>query len=160
MVNSIKHLINQYNLQTRLFSNVTTGVNDTQAQQQMNPNTNHIAWLAGHTVSTRYMLANALGLQEKEPFPELYENGKGMDKTAKYPAMAELTRDWGSVSEKVGAALNNLTEEALQNKMPFAVPTGDTLGDFITFIIHHEAYTIGQMGISRRFFGLDAMKYN
>ena len=69
MSNSIKHLVNQFDLQTRLFNNVTTGINDADAQKQLNENTNHVAWLAGHTASTRHMLAGALGIQVSEPFP-------------------------------------------------------------------------------------------
>ncbi len=160
MTNSIKHLISQFNLQTRLFNNVTVGVTDSDAQTQMNENTNHAAWLTGHIVSTRFMLANVLGLNVKEPFPALFENGKGLDKAAKYPSMAELTKDWKDLSEKMVVALSSLNEAALENKMPRPVPTGDTIGDFIAFLIHHEAYTIGQLGISRRFFGLEGMKYS
>ena len=160
MSNSIKHLIDQFNLQTRLFNNVTIGIGDDDAQKQLNSNTNHIAWLTGHIVSTRFGLAKGLGLPVQEPFPELFENQKGLDKQAKYPSMQELTKDWNSLAEKIGNVLNSLTEEALQSKMPRTVPTGDTLGDLICFLMHHEAYTIGQLGISRRFFGLEAMKYN
>ncbi len=160
MTSSIKHLISQFNLQTKLFTNVTVGLTDSDAQKPLNGNTNHAAWLTGHIVSTRYMLANVLGLDVKEPFPALYENGKGLDKTAKYPAMSDLTKDGNALSEKMVTALSSLSEEALNNKMPRPVPTGDTLGDFIAFLIHHEAYTIGQLGISRRFFGLEAMKYS
>ena len=160
MSNSIKHLINQFNLQTRLFNNVTVGISDAAATTPMNENTNHAAWLIGHIVSTRYMLAGALGLKEAEPFPDLYGNGKGMDKTAPYPSMVDLTKDWAAISEKVSAALGSLSEEALATKMPRPVPTGDTLGDLISFLIHHEAYTIGQLGIYRRFHGQEAMKYS
>ncbi|MFN0276658.1 MAG: DinB family protein [Chitinophagales bacterium] len=160
MSNSIKHLINQFNLQTRLFNNVTSNITDADAGKSMNENTNHIAWITGHIVSTRYMLANALGQNVQEPFPTFFENGKGMDKTATYPSMQDLTKDWGFISEKVTTALAGLTDEATDTKMPQPVPTGDTLGDFIAFLAHHEAYTIGQLGIYRRFHGLDSMKYN
>ena len=160
MSNSIKHLINQFNLQTRLFNNVTAGVSDADSLQSLNDNTNHIAWLTGHTVSTRFMLANALGLNVQEPFPSIFENGKGRDKMITYPSMTELTKDWNSVSEKIAGALSAISEEALQAKMPRPFPTGDTLADMISFIMHHEAYTIGQLGISRRYFGLEAMQYN
>lgn len=159
MSNSIKHLVSQFNLQTRLFNNVTVGVNDDHSHVQMNNNTNHIAWLTGHTVSTRYMLANVLGLRVQEPFPTYFENGRGIDKNVKYPSMGELTKDWTTISEKIEPVLKNLSEEALDNTAPFSVPTGNTLGDFISFLMHHEAYTIGQLGISRRYVGLDAMKY-
>ncbi|MDB5051303.1 MAG: hypothetical protein JWO30_4374 [Fibrobacteres bacterium] len=106
------------------------------------------------------MLANVLGIQVQEPFPNLYQNGKGMDTSAKYPSMKELTKDWNSISETVITALNAISDEALDKKGPQPVPTGDTLGDFVSFIIHHEAYTLGQLGIFRRFHGMEPMKYN
>jgi hypothetical protein len=160
MSNSIKHLINQFDLQTRLFNNVTTGINDADAQKPLNENTNHVAWLAGHVASTRYMLAGALGIQTAEPFPDIFGNGKGLQKDVKYPSIKESTKEWNALSEKISTALKNLPEEALGNKMPQMFPTGDTFGDFISFLNHHEAYTIGQIGIARRFFGNEAMKYN
>jgi uncharacterized damage-inducible protein DinB len=159
MANTIKYLINQFDLQSRLFKNATAGISDADSGKPMNPNTNHIAWLTGHTVSTRYSLANALGSQVQEPFPNLFRNEKGMDKSAKYPSMNELTKDWNSISETLNAALNAVSDEALDKKIPRPVPTGDTLGDLVSFIIHHEAYTLGQLGIYRRFHGLEPMKY-
>jgi len=156
----MKQLINQFNLHTRLFNNVIEGIPDGNAVQSMTANTNHIAWLTGHIVSTRYMLAGVLGLSEKEPYPSLFEKGKGMEKDAVYPSMNELTKDWNSVSLKIVEALKNLSAEALDTKMPRPVPIGDTLGDFISFLMHHEAYSIGQIGLYRRYFDLDPMKYN
>ncbi len=159
MSERVKSLISQYNLQTQLMRNVTSGINDTDAQSRLNENTNHIAWLTGHIVSTRFMISGVLGDPSNEPFAELFENGKGLDASAQYPSMEALMKDWDSISEKNLALLENLTEEALIQKMPRPVPTGDTLGDFLSFLMHHEAYTIGQIGIARRFFGLEAMSY-
>jgi len=160
MSNSSKYFAGQLNLQTKLFNNATVGVSDADSTTRLNDHTNHIAWLSGHVVSTRYMLASVFGLSAQEPFPTLFTNGKGLDPDATYPSMAELRKDWDSISAQLASAVENLTEEALGQKMPNPVPTGDTLGDFLNFILHHEAYTIGQLGIARKFFGLEAMKYN
>jgi hypothetical protein len=159
MAGTLKYLINQFDLQSRLFRNVTAGISDADSVKTLNRNTNHIAWLTGHSVSTRYQLADALGLQVREPFPSLFENSKGMDKSAQYPAMKELTKDWDSISGILLSALKALSEEALEKKLPQPAPTGDTFGDFVSFIIHHEAYTLGQLGIYRRFHGMEPMKY-
>lgn len=156
----MKAIITQFDLQTRLFKNVTTEVNDSDAQTQMNGNTNHMAWLTGHTVSARYTLANVLGITDQEPYPHLFAQGKGIDSDTTYPSMDDLRKDWDTISEKIRAVLEGLDEAALNQKAPFPVPTGDTIGQFVPFMMHHEAYTIGQMGIVRRFHGLDAMKYN
>jgi DinB family protein len=159
MADPLKYLINQFHLQTRLFNNVTVGISDADSINPMNRNTNPIAWMIGHSVSTRYQLANVLGIQVQEPFPDLFSNQKGMDKSAEYPSVKELTRDWNSISESLENTLHAVSEEALAEKMPRPVPTGDTLGDFVSFIIHHEAYTLGQLGIYRRFHGMEPMKY-
>lgn len=150
-----KYLINQFDLQSRLFHNVTAGIPEAYAGMPMNRHTNHVAWLAGHTVSTRYMLANTLGIQAQEPFPELFRDGKGMDRSAEYPPMRELTKDWDPISAAVKGALNALDDQGLDGKAPM----GDTLGDYVSFLMHHEAYTLGQLGIFRRFHGLEPMKY-
>ena len=160
MTDAMKYLAGQFKLQTRLFNNVTAEVSEADSKQSLNSNTNNMAWLAGHSVSTRYMLAQILGLSVSEPFPALFANGKGLDKTAAYPSMSELTNDWNTISAQIETALNTLPAEALHNKMPQPVPTGDTLGDFLAFLMHHEAYTIGQLGLARRFYGLQAMTYN
>jgi len=160
MTNTLKLLISQFKLQTRLFKNVTIGITDPGSLKQFYENANHVAWLTGHIVSSRYLLAGLIGLKEAEPFAELFLNGKGMDKNSIYPPMAELTKNWDSLSEKIAAALDSITDETLSSKLPRPVPSGDTVGDFIAFILHHEAYTIGQIGIYRKFQGLGAMSYN
>ena len=160
MADSIKYLVAQFNLQTKLFNNVTIGVEGKHAQYQMNDSSNHIAWLVGHLVSTRFMLAKVLGLPSEEPFPEFFGNGKGIDTNIIYPTIKELTENWNVVSDSIANALIGLNEEAIKQKMPRPVPLGDTLGDFMAFLMHHEAYTIGQVGLLRRAVGLPAMKYN
>ena len=159
MTNTVKLIISQFHLQTRLFKNVTDGITDGQSTRQMFPGANHPAWLTGHIVSSRFLFANLLGLKESEPFPALFQNGKGMDTEAKYPSMQNLKKDWESISEKIASALQNISDEALSAKLPNPVPSGNEVGDFVAFILHHEAYTIGQIGIYRRFLGLPAMSY-
>ena len=154
------HLVNMFNLQTRLFNNVTADISDEDAGKQPNGHTNHIAWLTGHIVSTRYMLANSIGLSEQEPFPDFFGNGKGRDDSASYPLMSDLVSGWNSLADKIAEKLGSMDEESLSTEMPRAVPTGNTLGDFISFLIHHEAYTIGQIGILRRYWNMEAMKYS
>lgn len=159
MAEAIKYLINQFDLQSKLFRNVTAEISDDRSIEPINRNTTHIAWLTGHTVSTRYDLAKVLGIRVQEPFPDLFRNGKGVDKAAYYPSMKELTRDWESISGTLKSALETISEEALDAKRPQPVPDDVTIGDYISFILHHEAYTLGQLGLFRRFHGLEPMKY-
>lgn len=157
---TIDAIMNQLELQTRLFHNSVDGISDHDALRQMNTNTNHVAWLTGHLVSSRYFLAGVLGLHVQEPFPELFAERKGLQINAKYPSQEELTKDWNFISDLLMMKLKTLSSEELNEKIAFGVPTGDTLEALIAFISHHEAYTIGQIGLYRRYFGYPGMKYS
>ena len=158
---AISAVIDQLNLQTRLFKNVVSEIKDADASKRFTDSTNHVAWLAGHTVSTRYMLANMFGVKASEPYPELFANGKGLDATATYPSLSELTKDWDSISASVISRLNELSDSDIAAAAPFPLPVADaTMKGFVSFIAHHEAYTIGQLGLLRRLNGYPAMQYN
>lgn len=158
MDDRISSAITQCELQTRLFRNVLDGMEEHWTDSPKGAN--HAAWLAGHLVSTRHMMANVSGLQIAEPNPELFGNGKGLETKANYPGLSTTISHWQGISHKLSPHLRGLSPETLARKAPFATPAGETLADFFTFLMHHEAYHIGQLGILRRYFGKEAMKYN
>lgn len=157
---AITDLIGQFKLQEKLFINVTSEIKNEDSHKKMNQNTNHLSWLIGHTVSTRYMILNVLGVNISEPFPDLFAQGKGMQDNVTYPVISELIKEWNSVSGKLEEKLNSLTDSELEANAPFPTPLGASIKSFISFCSHHEAYTIGQIGLYRRFHGYSAMKYN
>ena len=74
--------------------------------------------------------------------------------------MDELTKGWDDIGKKLTTHLSEMTDEELNKPSPFPIPTGNnTLQGLAAFISHHEAYTIGQLSIFRRFLGLSAMSY-
>jgi hypothetical protein len=159
-VSPIADLLGQFKLQERLFTNVIADISDEHSHQRMNQNTNHMAWLIGHVVSTRYMILNVVGGNASEPFPDLFAQGKGLQENVTYPSVKDLSKDWNKVSQLMEEKLNALSETDLNAKAPFPTPCGTSIKDFISFCAHHEAYTLGQMGLYRRFHGYSAMKYN
>jgi uncharacterized damage-inducible protein DinB len=53
-----------------------------------------------------------------------------------------------------------MNESKLQEKVRFKFPIEDnTKFGALTFMVQHETYHIGQLGILRRALGLPAMKY-
>ncbi|HWY38915.1 MAG TPA: DinB family protein [Bacteroidia bacterium] len=156
----ITDLIGQFKLQEKLFTNVASDIKNEDSHKKINQNTNHLAWLIGHTVSTRYMLLNVLGVNISEPFPDHFAQGKGMQENVTYPPVNELIKNWSSVSKELEEKLHSLSESELGANAPFPTPLGPSIKDFISFCSHHEAYTIGQMGLYRRFHGYPAMKYS
>jgi hypothetical protein len=161
MKNTISPIIQQYKLQTRLLINAAEGIGEKISQQRVSSLSNHVAWITGHVVSTRFMLSQVLGLPVQEPFPEMFGKGKGMDENIAYPGMDELIKEWPVISEKFLSKLSELTDAQLESDSPIKIPVEDqTLGGFIAFLAHHEAYHIGQIGLARRIFALPAMKYS
>lgn len=156
----LTNVIAMYSMQTRLFNNAMSGITTEQSLIRPSENNNHVAWLAGHTVSTRYMASMMAGAPKEEPYPELFAQGKGIQDSG-YPSIEDLTKDWNPISEHFIGALNNLDAAALSAEPPFPTPIGiNSIAGFLTFLAHHEAYTIGQIGYLRKFLGHEAMKYD
>lgn len=158
---TLQPVIEAFKMQTRLFLNTTRDITEEHAKAHFGGSPNHIAWITGHLVSTRYMLSTILGLIDREPYPELFETGKGIQYDITYPSMEKLTAGWEEFAEKLIDRLESLTEDELQADPPIQTPIADnTLRGFITFICHHEAYHIGQLSILKRYFGYEPVSYS
>lgn len=157
---SLQPLIEAFKLQTRLFKNVTKDISDEHAKGNFGGSPNNIAWITGHLFSTRFMLGTVLGLTDREPFPELFERGKGIQEGVEYPSLEELTAGWDDFATKIIDRLESMSEDDLMAEAPVQTPISEnTLRGFITFLCHHEAYHIGQLSLARRHFGYEAMSY-
>jgi hypothetical protein len=153
-------LLIQHALHTILFRNVIEGVNDKDANTRINE-ANHIAWLAGNLVSLRYKLVNALGISIEQKFPSLFKNNKGIQNDIVYPSLKDLEEDWNHISPILEEKLGSISEEELNDVQPFPIPalTDKTFFASLTFLLHREAYGIGQIALLRRVFGYEAMSY-
>lgn len=159
MGNKLDLLISQFELHTKLYNNAVEGLEEVRTNR-LNDYTNHAAWLAGHIVSSRYFIGSLLGVTDQEPHPEIFGQGKGIDTSFDYPSIEVDAKDFNDYSPKVLEAFKSFPEEKLNEKAPIPAPTGDTIGALVTFLLHHEAYHIGQLGILRKYFGKEAMKYS
>lgn len=154
----LEWVINTFDLHTRLFKNAVFGMEE-HRNDRLSPATNHDAWLAGHLVSTRYGLANMIGLSAQEPFPDLFSQGKAIDPTTRYPELNDQIESWDKISPMIIERLGELDAETLDGPAPFESPMGNTLISFIAFMCHHEAYHLGQMGFLRKYFGHTPLSY-
>jgi uncharacterized damage-inducible protein DinB len=150
----------QFDLHTRLFNNVLDGIDDAEADQRASQTVNHIKWLAGHLLATRYGFKELGGLDVENPYAELFAHGKPIDDHATYPPLDDIRERWNAISSKISEAFVNLPSEIADGPSPVNVPVGDmTLGGFLSFLMHHEAYHLGQMGILRKYLGKEGMNY-
>jgi hypothetical protein len=154
-------LISLYDFHTKLFYNVLVDISDKDANNRLGTRANHIAWIAGSLVNTRYALANALGIGMKQSSGKLFENNKGIQDSVTYPGLAEFKKDWENISTVLKDALVNISEDQLNGPDPFDMPGGDyTFLDTLIMCTDRESYCIGQIGLYRRLLGYEAMKYD
>ena len=148
------------NLNTRLFLATFDGVDDAIAIRRPNDQTNHMAMIACHVLDARYFLASNTGCESEKPFKEVLDAERFED-IVKFPTVNEITDAWNDISRILAESLPKLDhgELAKDSTQPFPVEDGSVLGS-ITFLLEHESYHIGQLGLLRRFFGLPAMKYS
>lgn len=150
-----------YDYHTKSYPNSIESISDQDANNRLDTQANHIAWIAGSLVQQRYALANAIGIEDKQTSHELFQNFKGIQDGITYPPLAEFKSDWEGISPVLKNKLIGLSEDELNSPDPFEMPGGDfTLFDVITFLIDRESYCIGQLGLYRRLLGYEAMKWN
>ena len=157
---SAQTLAAQFDLHTRLFNNVLVGITDAEANGRARDTVNHLTWLAGHLTSTRFGMGKIAGLEEQDPWSDLFSHGHSISDEADYPSIEAIKAKWDAISGVISAGLAHLPDEVLGNPAPSKTPIDDgTLGGMLAFLMHHEAYHIGQMGFLRKYLGKDAMSY-
>ena len=147
-------------LHTRLFINTIADLDDGAAVVRPNGRTNSIAFIGGHLVETRAWMARLLGLDVPAPFGGELEHETGIDKILALPSVTAIREQWEDVSRLILARLDDVTadELAAPSGQRFPVVSGSMLGA-LTFLMHHEAYHIGQLGYLRKFVGYPPMSY-
>ena len=157
---SISAIINQLNLQSRLFKNVLADIKSGDTSKRVADTLNHVSWQAGHIVFARYNMAGLLGIKDANPYGELYANFKPLDPAVKYPTIEDAKIKFDEITAKLMPALESVTDDQLAGPLPFKIPFDENnVRGMIAFISHHEAYHIGQLGVLRRSLGYEPMKY-
>lgn len=142
-----------------LVVNAASGWENNNWENRPENATNHAAWVVGHMVSARHLIGMMAGLQSPEPHAEVFGQGKGYDPEVSYPSLETCLSDWNNIAAQSATAVANMPEAALAAEAPLATPMGKTVGDMIAFLTHHEAYHLGQLGILRKYHGMDSMSY-
>lgn len=158
-------LLIQFDLHQRLFNNVLQGLSDEETNLRLKgfPQTNHVKYLAGHLLNAQYGLAKIAGLKPEFKWNELFAvmgNSAAKDNFP-YPNIEEIIAEWNGLYKPIREGLKKLTMEQINSKPPEPFDTAsDSVGQFWTFISHHQAYHIGQIGILRKALGKQPLSYN
>ena len=147
----------QFDFHTRLFNNALKDISENEANEKMEHKVNNIKWLAGHLVGTRMLLRDLAGLKEDGRFTVF---GKGFDPQIDHPTLHEIKSKWNEIALPLRVALNNLTDSHLETDGPSWLPVEEkNIKGFLAYIMHHEAYHLGQIGMLRRQIGKSPMGF-
>jgi uncharacterized damage-inducible protein DinB len=146
-------------LNTRLALNALRDLSDDEARRRLFPGVNSAAFIAAHLVDARHYLLKLLGAPRPNPMDALGEV-KNEDEVAALPPLGELRAAWLEVGGWLRATLVDLTEEeaAREVEQQFPLDLPGALGA-VVFLLHHESYHVGQLGLLRRQLGHPAMSY-
>jgi len=160
MADELTPLRQMARLHTRLFLNALDGVDDDAAARRPEGRTNNITFVALHTLDARCWLAGLLGEPVTHPFDEQLKDVESVDDLDTLPPLAEVRAAWREASASFEALLDRLNAADLAgpSPMPFPIDDTTTLGGLV-FMLHHEAFHVGQLALLRRYVGLDALSY-
>ncbi|HEV2349641.1 MAG TPA: DinB family protein [Terriglobia bacterium] len=155
MTPEILNIAHQFKTNTGLFKRTTEGIPRERWLEKPGKDSNHLLWVAGHVTFSRGQIVNTLGTPWTDPWAGLFAGGTKPAEQNSYPDPVEIARVWDEVSEKLAAALEAATPEALAKPAPAGrAPQFDGLvSGKIAFLSLHEAYHMGQMGFLRKWLG-------
>jgi hypothetical protein len=164
-----KVLLDQYDLHNVLYNNVIADISDEESNRSVADPMNSVKWLAGHTLWAQRNLANIGGANVETLWRDHFHTKQGGTPEdfnappSKLPTLQQIKDKWNEDGPIIRKALENLPDAALETviNIPHPIfPFDNTLAGLWAFINHHQAYTIGQIGIIRRGLAKDAMKYS
>ncbi len=159
-----KLLLQQFDLHQQLYHNALDGFTNAETNQRPHGDTNmnHVKYLAGHLLNSRYSLSMIAGLKPKVKWNELFAvmaQSEAKD-NYNYPSIEEIIEEWNALYEPTRKGLSQLSKGELADIPPPPFDkVAETKGNLWAFINHHQAYHIGQISILRKAFGKKPMSY-
>lgn len=157
---TVQPLYELLRLNTKLLTNCLDGLDDEAARRRIDDKTNNVAFITCHLVDARYFLATYLGLEAVNPLKEVLEGLKSIEDFTEFPLIREVLAAWEDVSGLLAERLQHLEPADLEAKSSQKFPIADdTVLGGIAFLIQHDSYHIGQLGLLRKSLGLQPMSY-
>lgn len=160
MTPSLQALARGFRLGTRLLRNVLEGVSEADAARRVHQDANSFVFVAAHAVDVRYYLAGLLGVEMENPLEGALGEAAGIDDVTRMPTLAEVEEALGAVSGPLEERIAALHPGELAGPSPVKFPIDDgTLEGAILFLLQHESYHVGQLGLLRKLLGHEALSW-
>jgi len=147
-----------FRLNTGLLRNALAGVDDASARRKLHPDINPVAFLVIHLLDARFSMARMIGAPAENPHQAAWDAASSFDALPGVPPLEELLALWLRVSTALAERWPRMTaaDLAAPASHPFPVADPSRLGG-LAFLLQHESYHLGQLGLLRRMLGLPAM---
>jgi hypothetical protein len=147
-------------LNTDLVRNCLEGVTADDALRRPIPRGNNLAFIVAHLVDARHFLAKLLGRPLENPLTATLGDVSTIEEVKDLPSLDELRAMWGAISGHLEECLLSAPPETLAAEVDqlFPIADGSVLGA-VTFLLQHESYHVGQLGLIRKSLGYEAMSY-
>jgi hypothetical protein len=156
MDQAIAHVLGLMDIVDNLYAKALHGLDPAELTRTPSENSNPMVWMAGHLAQTRVRLGRLLGVEREVPWPSLFQRGSRPPESERYPALADIRREWDQAGVALRTRLRSMSDEELYGELEVKIPSTDgTLEGAIVFALFHEGYHVGQMGYVRRTLGKD-----
>ncbi len=141
-----------------LLDRSLAGLTREQGLSRLGAGTNPLLWMAAHLTTTRFGLAQLIGVDAQRPWDGRFVRGSELGDLAAIPEQAEILATFRRVSELLAVRLSALGDAELDAPSPRAFPIEDkSLLGGLGFLAYHEAYHLGQMAVVRKALGLGGL---
>jgi uncharacterized damage-inducible protein DinB len=154
MDQAIAHVVGLMDIVDNLYAKALHGLDPAELTRTPSENSNPMVWMAGHLAQSRVRLGRLLGVEQEVPWPSLFQRGSPAPESERYPALADIRREWDTAGAALRTRLRSMNDAELYGELQVKIPSTDgTLRGAIVFALFHEGYHVGQMGYVRRTLG-------
>jgi uncharacterized damage-inducible protein DinB len=150
-------LVEIFNLNTRLFRELTDNLSDEQARERPSNETYSIVFLACHLVEARDCLARLVGIEKTRSLAEVLQSVTTVVELNNEPPLDQVKEAWEEVTALLWERIPCLSSDSLDQESSdrFPLDNSSVFGGLV-FLLHHESYHIGQLAFLRRYLGVGA----
>lgn len=160
MVSALRPLAASARLNHRLYLNCLADLDDALASRQASGGGNDILFIALHVLDARGFLIRQLGGRAETPFSAMLAKVTSARDLHERPPVESVRRAWIDLEPRLMRRCAAVTATALAKAAKLRFPIDDpTVLGAVAFLLQHESYHIGQLGLLRKYLGLDPMKY-
>jgi len=150
----LKPILEQMRLNHGLLQCAVRDMSEQDLAARTDDKGNSVAWIAGHLAGSRHIMAGLVGLEEQNPFGNLYIRGAEVRPDSDYPPVSEIITAFENITDALTPCFDKIDASELDAELKDPYPVQEkTVLNGLAFLSFHETYHIGQIGFIRKLLG-------